>query len=59
MAGCSPRVRRAEGSSDLVFTLDRYLAAGGSYDDSAKAVGAHRSTLKYRLQRIREISSTT
>jgi sugar diacid utilization regulator len=42
--------------SDLVFTLDRYLAAGGNYNDSATAIGAHRSTLKYRLQRIREIS---
>jgi sugar diacid utilization regulator len=42
--------------SDLVFTLDRYLATGKSHDASAKAVGVHRSTLKYRLQRIREIS---
>jgi sugar diacid utilization regulator len=46
----------AQKNSDLVFTLDRYLAAGGSYNASAKAVGTHRSTLKYRLQRIREIS---
>jgi sugar diacid utilization regulator len=46
----------AQRHSDLVFTLDRYLAAGGSYNDSAKAVGTHRSTLRYRLQRIREIS---
>jgi DNA-binding PucR family transcriptional regulator len=43
-------------SSELVFTLDRYLAAGGNYADSATAVGTHRSTLKYRLHRIREIS---
>jgi DNA-binding PucR family transcriptional regulator len=42
--------------SELVFTLDRYLAAGGNYADSAVAVGTHRSTLKYRLHRIREIS---
>jgi sugar diacid utilization regulator len=42
--------------SDLVFTLDRYLATGRSHDASAKEVGVHRSTLKYRLQRIREIS---
>jgi DNA-binding PucR family transcriptional regulator len=46
----------AQKNSELVFTLDRYLAAGGSYDASAKAVGTHRSTLKYRLQRIRDIS---
>ena len=42
--------------SELVFTLDRYLAAGGNYEASAQAIGAHRSTLKYRLQRIRDIS---
>jgi DNA-binding PucR family transcriptional regulator len=46
----------AQKNSELVFTLDRYLAAGGSYEASAKAVGTHRSTLKYRLQRIRDIS---
>jgi DNA-binding PucR family transcriptional regulator len=46
----------ARKNSELVFTLDRYLAAGGSYDASARAVGTHRSTLKYRLQRIRDIS---
>jgi sugar diacid utilization regulator len=42
--------------SDLVLTLDRYLTAGGNYDASARAIGTHRSTLKYRLKRIREIS---
>lgn len=42
--------------SSLVFTLDRYLAAGGNYNDTAEAIGTHRNTLKYRLQRIREIS---
>jgi DNA-binding PucR family transcriptional regulator len=36
--------------------LGRYLDLGGSYDATAAAVAVHRSTLKYRLQRIREIS---
>jgi sugar diacid utilization regulator len=40
----------------LVYTLSRYLDLGGSYDATATAVAVHRSTLKYRLQRIREIS---
>ena len=42
--------------TDLVPTLSSYLEHGGSYDAAAKAVAVHRSTLKYRLQRIREIS---
>jgi DNA-binding PucR family transcriptional regulator len=46
----------AERGSDLVETLSRYLELGGSYDATAGAVSVHRSTLKYRLQRIREIS---
>ncbi|MGZ4530969.1 MAG: PucR family transcriptional regulator [Mycobacteriaceae bacterium] len=40
----------------LVETLGRYLDLGGSYDATATAVAIHRSTLKYRLQRIRDIS---
>jgi sugar diacid utilization regulator len=46
----------AEKRTDLVETLTRYLENGGSYDATARAVAVHRSTLKYRLQRIREIS---
>jgi sugar diacid utilization regulator len=42
--------------SELVPTLCRYLECGGSYDGTAAALSVHRSTLKYRLQRIREIS---
>jgi sugar diacid utilization regulator len=42
--------------TDLVATLARYLEHGGNYDATAKAVAVHRSTLKYRLQRIRQIS---
>jgi sugar diacid utilization regulator len=42
--------------SELITTLTRYLQHGGSYDQTATALSVHRSTLKYRLQRIREIS---
>jgi DNA-binding PucR family transcriptional regulator len=42
--------------ADLVRTLSRYLEHGGRYDATAKALDVHRSTLKYRLQRIREIA---
>ena len=40
----------------LVLTLSEYLDCGGNYDASAKALSVHRSTLKYRLQRIRQVS---
>jgi DNA-binding PucR family transcriptional regulator len=43
-------------ASDLVTTLGTYLEHGGNYDATAQALSVHRSTLKYRLQRIREIS---
>jgi hypothetical protein len=33
-----------------------YLECGGNYDATAASLSMHRSTLKYRLQRIREIS---
>jgi sugar diacid utilization regulator len=42
--------------SELVSTLSHYLECGGSYNATAIALCVHRSTLKYRLQRIREIS---
>jgi sugar diacid utilization regulator len=42
--------------SDLVGTLSRYLECGGNYDTTAAALVIHRSTLRYRLQRIREIT---
>jgi len=42
--------------SQLVLTLSEYLDHGGSYDASAAALSVHRSTLKYRLRRIREVS---
>ena len=46
----------AEHGAPLVLTLSEYLDRGGNYDASAKALSVHRSTLKYRLQRIRQVS---
>jgi len=42
--------------TQLVLTLGEYLECGGSYDASARALSVHRSTLKYRLNRIRQVS---
>ena len=41
-----------KGASDLVTTLSEYLDCGGNYDATAHALAVHRSTVKYRLQRI-------
>jgi DNA-binding PucR family transcriptional regulator len=43
-------------NSQLVRTLSEYLECGGSYDESAAALHIHRSTLRYRLARIAELS---
>lgn len=42
--------------TQLVRTLSQYLDCGGNYDASARTLSVHRSTLKYRLKRIRELS---
>jgi sugar diacid utilization regulator len=42
--------------AQLVKTLSEFLDGGGSYDWAATALAVHRSTLKYRLKRIREVS---
>ncbi|NYK09503.1 PucR family transcriptional regulator [Leifsonia naganoensis] len=42
--------------SELVHTLTVYLDAGGNYDRTADALTIGRSTLRYRLGRIREMS---
>jgi sugar diacid utilization regulator len=42
--------------ADLVRTLSQYLECGGSYDETAAALVIHRSTLRYRLGRIKEIT---
>ncbi|HTF50650.1 MAG TPA: helix-turn-helix domain-containing protein [Pseudonocardia sp.] len=41
--------------TELVRTLSHYLARGGNYELTAKSLIVHRNTLKYRLQRIRQI----
>jgi sugar diacid utilization regulator len=46
----------ARRGSQLVGTLSAYLDSGGNYDATSKALSMHRSGLKYRLQRIREVS---
>jgi sugar diacid utilization regulator len=46
----------AEHGTPLVLTLSEYLDCGGNYDASALALSVHRSTLKYRLRRIRQVS---
>src|SRR6516165_12045800 len=43
--------------SELVHTLTQYLEHGGNYDATAAELSVHKSTLKYRLQRIRELTS--
>lgn len=45
----------ADHDTELVETLSRYFDCGGNYDEAAAALTVHRSTLRYRLQRIREI----
>jgi sugar diacid utilization regulator len=42
--------------SELVRTLFEYLECGGNYDSAAATLVIHRSTLRYRLARIREIA---
>lgn len=44
------------GAAEMVLTLSRHLECGGNHDATASALKVHRSTLRYRLQRIREIS---
>jgi hypothetical protein len=43
-------------NTELVRTLAVYLECGGNYDTTAETLIIHRSTLRYRLQRIREVS---
>lgn len=42
--------------TELVKTLTQYLQHGGGYETTSRALSVHRSTLKYRLQRIRELT---
>jgi sugar diacid utilization regulator len=43
-------------NSDLVHTLSHYVECGGNYDESASALHIHRSTLRYRLGRITDLT---
>jgi sugar diacid utilization regulator len=43
-------------ATDLMMTLLRYLECGGNYDAAAHDLHIHRSTLRYRLRRIREVN---
>jgi DNA-binding PucR family transcriptional regulator len=43
-------------NSDLVQTLSHYLECGGNYDESAAVLHVHRSTLRYRLGRIADLT---
>ncbi|MFG2592594.1 PucR family transcriptional regulator [Streptomyces sp. NPDC048438] len=43
-------------NSVMTETLARYFDCGGNYDETAASLAIHRSTLRYRLQRIRDIS---
>ncbi|MCU1668751.1 MAG: transcriptional regulator, CdaR [Blastococcus sp.] len=42
--------------TELVTTLSQYYDSGCNYDATATALHIHRSTLRYRLKRIRELT---
>jgi sugar diacid utilization regulator len=46
----------ARRKAELVRTLTQYLEHGGNYDATAAELSVHKSTLKYRLQRIRDLT---
>jgi sugar diacid utilization regulator len=46
----------AANRSELVATLWHYYECGGNYDATARALTVHRSTLRYRLRRIRDLT---
>ncbi len=46
----------AQHNAELVATLASYLEHGANSASTATALSVHRNTLKYRLQRVREIS---
>ncbi len=48
------RVMTLPADSDLVTTLEAFLNSGGHVVETARALHIHRSTLYYRLDRIRE-----
>ena len=46
----------ARQGTELTKTLAQYLECGGNYDETDDTLVIHRSTLRYRLQRIREVT---
>lgn len=48
----------AERNSELLRTLEGYLAAGGSTTGAADLLGVHRNTLAYRLTRISDLTGS-
>jgi sugar diacid utilization regulator len=42
--------------SDLVYTLESFLEADGSVAKTAERLHAHRHTIRYRLERVRDLS---
>jgi DNA-binding PucR family transcriptional regulator len=46
----------AVGRSELVETLSTFLENNSDYNDTAQALGMHRSTVRYRVHRIRELT---
>ena len=53
--GRSPGGSRSDHSAHLVVTLSDFLDCAGSSDVAAATLTTRRSTLKYRLKRIREL----
>ncbi|MGP3770057.1 PucR family transcriptional regulator [Streptomyces sp. SDT5-1] len=47
------RLLTADLGRELLTTLDRYLDAGGDARQTARSLGIHRSTLYYRLDKLR------
>jgi DNA-binding PucR family transcriptional regulator len=47
----------ARKGGELVRTLSTFLEHGGAHRPTSEALNIHRNTLKYRLGRIREITS--
>jgi DNA-binding PucR family transcriptional regulator len=41
--------------ADMVHAVAHFLDCGGNYDHAAQSLLIHRSTLRYRLRRIREV----
>ncbi|MEK5382697.1 PucR family transcriptional regulator [Niallia sp. FSL W8-0635] len=48
-----------ENDSDLVKTLFYYLSSNGSLKETAKQLYIHRNSVKYRIDRIKEIADIT